>query len=661
MYKYLLFFSILLASLTVKAQNFDYGKATQAEMDMKTYDKDTSAHAVILNEYGKAEIVLSYDNNFRLTYEYHVKIKILDSRGFSSGTVILPLFNNEDNTLSDEINNISAITSYKDDNGVTQVAELNAKNIYKTKVNKYENTWKFAMPELRAGCVIEYRYILISPFFDHLHSWAFQSFLPKVHSAYDAKIPGFWNYNVALRGSLKLSKNKSDVQSDCFSAGSSKSGCLLLSYAMDDVPAFVFEEYMTSPKNYMATLNFDLIEFTNPYTGQKKKVTKEWKDVDNILKDNSEFGSLLKKKNVVKEHIPPAVLNVSDTTARAKALYRWVQSWFKWNNFNGIYSPDGLKKAIEAHAGSDAEINLTLVDALNIAGINAEAVLLSTRDHGLINKLYPVIGDFNYVVARITIGGKSYFLDATDQLLPFGMLPIKCLNDQGRAFSLDKPSYWVNMETLQRKKSTITLDLTLQEDGKLKGKLNHYTQGYDAYLRRKEIKKFNSTDEYLESLEGRWRHIKVLKSNITNIDSLDAPIDEDLDIEVDTRNSFVKDHFGFNPYFFDKKSINPFKLTDRNYPVDMGMPSEERFVFVLHMPDKYKLETAPKNQSLSLSEKDALFTVKFDDNGNNTYTFSSLFMINNSIFPAGEYPYLKEFFSKVVLAEKENLAFKKLQ
>ncbi|HEY9000000.1 MAG TPA: DUF3857 domain-containing protein [Mucilaginibacter sp.] len=660
MCKYLLSFIILFISLSVKAQNFEYGKATQAEMDMKVYDKDTSAHAVILNEYGKAEIGMSFDNNIRLTYEYHVKIKILDSRGFFSGTVVLPLFNNEDNTAGDEINNISGITSYKDDNGITQVAELDTKNIYKTKVNKFESTWKFAMPDVRAGCVIEYRYILISPFFDHLHSWAFQSILPKVHSAYEAKIPGFWNYNVALRGSLKLSKSKSDVQNDCFSAGNSKSGCLLLSYAMDDVPAFVFEEYMTSPKNYMAALNFDLIEFTNPYTGQKKKVTKEWKDVDNILKDNPEFGSLLKKKNVVKDHVPPAILTINDTTERAKAIYRWAQSWFKWNNFNGIYSHDGLKKAIEAHTGSDAEINLTLVNALNIAGITAEAVLLSTREHGLVNKLYPVIGDFNYVVARVPIGGKSYFLDATDPVLPFGMLQIKCLNDQGRAFSLDKPSYWVDMDTKQRKISTITLDLTLQDDGKLKGKLNHYTQGFDAYVRRKEIKKFNSIDEYIESLEGRWRHIKVLKSNITNIDSLDAPINEDLDIEIDTRNSFVKDHYGFNPYFFDKRDVNPFKLTNRNYPVDMGMPYEERYVLVLHMPDKYGIESAPKNQSLSLADNDAFFAIKFDEN-NNTYTFSSLIKVNNTIYPAGEYTSLKEFFNKVILAEKENLLFKKKQ
>lgn len=36
MRKYLLPFIGLFISLSVKAQNFDYGKAAQAEMDMKT-------------------------------------------------------------------------------------------------------------------------------------------------------------------------------------------------------------------------------------------------------------------------------------------------------------------------------------------------------------------------------------------------------------------------------------------------------------------------------------------------------------------------------------------------------------------------------------------------------------------------------------------------
>ncbi|HEY4196172.1 MAG TPA: DUF3857 domain-containing protein [Mucilaginibacter sp.] len=650
--------TLLLCSTVLMAQNFPYEAASQAELDMKSYDKDTSANAVVLNEYGRSEIKATVSGDIRMTYEYHVKIKIFNQKAFRHGTIELHLANNEDNSLADELDNLVAMTTYKDDNGTIQVAKLDKKDIYKTRYNKFVTVVKFAMPGLRDGCVIDYQYITISPFFDHLHSWAFQGALPKINTTYEARIPGFWTYNVSLRGPLKLSKSSSDVERSCFSSYGATCDCLKLDYAMTDVPAFIIEEHMSSPKNYLAALNFDLIEYSNLRTGAKTRVTKEWNDVDRTLKDKTEFGAQLKKIDAVKEHIPLALLNIPDSTQKAKALYTWVQKWFKWNNFIGIYSLDGIKKAIEAHTGSVADINITLVNALNAAGLNANAVLLSTREHGFINKLYPVIGEFDYVVARVTIGDKSWFMDASDPLLPFGMLSMRCLNDQGRVFSLDKPSFWVDMDTKQRRINTMTLDLTLHDDGKLKGKWSHFSQGYDAYLKRRAIKKFNSTDEYVESVAGQTGRVKILKSDIPNIDSLDNPINEDYDIELDVRGNLKADRFVINPYIFDQIKINPFRLKERSYPVDMGMPSEDRYIVVLHVPAQYVIENKFPNQTLSISDKDGLFATSFDVN-ETTYTFSSIVKLPNTIYPVSEYPYLKEFFSKIILAEKSNITFRK--
>ncbi|MES2428117.1 MAG: hypothetical protein V4560_14155 [Bacteroidota bacterium] len=69
---------LLIAKSTIKAQNFDENKWTAAEMQMKNYAKDTSAHAVVLNEYGdsKLEVILDTYNSseqVKLVYKYHVK------------------------------------------------------------------------------------------------------------------------------------------------------------------------------------------------------------------------------------------------------------------------------------------------------------------------------------------------------------------------------------------------------------------------------------------------------------------------------------------------------------------------------------------------------------------------------------------------------------
>jgi hypothetical protein len=658
MKKILLFLALVFIATCTMAQNFSYGTVSQQEMDMKKYDKDTSANAVVLNEFGKAEIAITSGDVIRMIYEYHVKIKIFNHKGFPHGTVEIHVRNSEDDNLIDEVNDITGTTTYKDDNGLTQVAELDPKKVYKTRDYKYQSTLKFAMPGLRDGCVIEYKYTVISPFFEHFHSWHFQSSIPKAYSEYEIHIPAFWNFNVALIGPLKLTKNQPEIERACFSSRGATCDCSKVVYGMKDIPAFIAEEYMTAPKNFLSAINFDLVERTNPYTGVKTKVTAEWKDVDYQLKSHEQFGTQFRKKDYVKEHMPPAIFNIADNTEKAKAIYKWVQAWFKWNDYVGIYSNDGIKKAIDAHSGGISDINITLINALNVAGINTEAVLLSTRDHGAINKLYPVIGDFDYVIARATIGDKSYFLDATDPLLPFGILPAKCLNDQGRVFSMDKPSYWVDLDTKQSRVSTYVLDLTLQDNGKLKGTLSHFSRGYDAYLKRKAIKKFNTVDEYVDNLDGRLHNIKILNSTVTNVDSLDAQINEQYDIEINTKNDPGSERISLNPYLFDKIVTNPFKLQERNYPVDMSMPSDERYIITIHIPANYEIENKPTDEELMLPGKTGRFLTHFE-NGTNTFTFSNEIQFSKSIYLSNEYPYLKELFNKIILAEKAEVVFKK--
>jgi hypothetical protein len=284
--------------------------------------------------------------------------------------------------------------------------------------------------------------------------------------------------------------------------------------------------------------------------------------------------------------------------------------------------------------------------------------MLSTRDHGFVNKLYPGLGDFDYVVARVTIGGKAYMLDATDPLLSFGTLPLRCLNDQGRAFSLDKPSYWVDMVTRQRESTTYNCDLTLQDDGKLKGTISRYSSGYSSYLKRKEIKKFNSIDEYVEHVGEELPKIKIFKSNIINVDSLESVIGETYDVEIKPTETGGTSGIRLSPFMLDQLASNPFKLNHRDYPVDWGMPSDDRYIVTIHLPEKYKLDNPPQPLSITLPNQGGKFLSDFQMDGN-VITYSYVTQINKPIFSPEEYPYLKELFNKIIIAEKSELVFKK--
>ncbi len=106
---------ILLLFKEVSAQDFEYGKYDREAFEMKKYAKDTSAHAVVIREFGKAWV--STQDNIPLVFEYHVKIKIFDSKGFDKGTVAIEVHNDESDNSRDEVDNISGITTYIDENG----------------------------------------------------------------------------------------------------------------------------------------------------------------------------------------------------------------------------------------------------------------------------------------------------------------------------------------------------------------------------------------------------------------------------------------------------------------------------------------------------------------------------------------------------------------
>src|ERR1700744_513338 len=93
MKKYLLLLSLSLITAISKGQDFDFGTFKTEDINMKKYDKDTSAHAVVLLEHGRCEIARTGDDDINLVYNYHVKIKLFDKSAFESeGTIELPYY-----------------------------------------------------------------------------------------------------------------------------------------------------------------------------------------------------------------------------------------------------------------------------------------------------------------------------------------------------------------------------------------------------------------------------------------------------------------------------------------------------------------------------------------------------------------------------------------
>ena len=653
-FRLLALFSLLI--LNASAQNFRFGDITSEDYAINRNAIDSNANAIVIQEFGRSTMQLNEsDGRLHLIFEYHIKLKIFNKDGFRHGNVIVPLYKEENQ--QEYITEIKAST-YNYNAGSFEETLMDKKGIFTEKRSKYIELTKFTLPNLKDGSIIEYSYRLESPNIFNFKSWNFQTDIPKMSSLYEVNIPAIYNYNVLLRGPYKLTDQKVELSKECLRVRGVNVDCSKISYLMKKIPAFIEEDYMTAANNFKSAVYFELSDMQR-IDGSRQSYTKSWKDVDYELTSAANFGSQMKRKEVFKDVMPGLLKNTTTDLDKAKAIYSYIKKQIKWNNYYAVHSEGNIKTALENRSGNVADINLSLISALSAANLDAEAVILSTRDKGIVNKLYSVLSEFNYVIAKVNIGTESYLLDATEPLLPFGLLPIRCINDQGRVINLKKPSYWIDLKASQKSVSSYILDGVLTKDGKIKGTITTHSLGYDAFNKRIAIKKYNSVEEYVEKLDEQMPYLSITGEEISNIDSLELPLTEKYEVEFSAHSATNPTQLYLNPFYINRITKNPFNLNERTYPVDLGTANDERIVINISLPDKYELLERPKDLAISLPNNGGKYLLKtvFEDN---KLTISQLKQLSKAVYSPEEYLYLKEFFSKIIQNQKTDLLLKKL-
>lgn len=646
---------LLLTIGAAQAQDFDYGKHKPSDFLATKATVDSTADAEVIREYGSGRIQLDdATGNLYVNFTYHVKIKIFNAEGFRQGNVEIPL--NIYNSSSDEIGDIRG-TTYFHDNGTIRENELDSKQVFTENKTRYIKLVKFTLPNLKPGSVIEYKYRIKRQSIFNFSSWEFQSEIPKQHSEFVAYIPGNYNFNVSLKGPRGLTSQDGVVERECLRIAGNVMDCSKMTYIMKDVAPFKEEAFMTTASNFKSTINFELSDVQH-LRGGKSNITKTWKDVDYELTSERKFGGQMKQKDLFASKMPEILKNTTDSLSKAKAVFAYIKDQIKWNNYLGKYSDKDVKKALETHSGNIGDINLALISALNAAGFSPDALILSTRQNGVVNNLYPVITEFDYVVAKLDISGKTYLLDASEPLLPFGLLPMRCMNGKGRVLNFKKPSYWYDITASQKDAVKYNLIASLGADGKIKGTLYTFSNGYAAYRKRERIAEAGSIDAFVQQLDDQNPSFTITKHEVLNVDSLDKMLEERYEVTMDQFDGTNYDKLFYNTNFLNRIATNPFNLNERSYPVDLGAAMETRVSIVLNLPEKFMLAEPAKDLAIGLPGNGGRYQTQtmLDDKA---LSFSALFQLNKPIYGPEEYLSLKEFYSKIIQQQKIDLILQK--
>ena len=625
------------------------GQATLDELKMTIYQKDTTAVAVVLYEQGNT--FMNPSKNYNLSTTYYYRIKILKKEGFSKGIIQIPFYKKE------SIDDINAYT-YNLVANTIQKKHLLKKDIFKNKETENWTTLSFTLPDIKVGSVIEYSYTHTTPYFQRLDDWYFQSDIPKIKSEYESAILGNYRYNVSLKGYYKLNKNNPSVIKRCVQIpGLTEGGCTVLSLGMKDMPAFKEEDYLTSKKNYISRVTFELESFTGS-RGNKTRYTDTWKSTDSRFKSGEYFGSELRKSNFFKKNVPQEIVNVSNRIEKASSIYYFIQKHYTDNNKSFSYRKIDTKKSFNEKVGTVADINISLYNALKAQGFDAKVVLLSTRENGLPIKLYPVITDFNYVIVLLQIGDKEYFLDASDKNLTFGLTPFYTLNGEVRVMDFKKGSYWKLLEPKIDSSQKINLSVNITNNGETKGLIRVINSGYYAYYLKSEL---NSTNEekYLEKYESENK-LEVNDYKVSGSNQKSNLITQTFNFNFETTENSLANKIYLNPFFHEKIQVNPFKLNERLYPVNFGHKRNYMYRGAINLPKNYTINKLPESRAFSLPNNGGSFIFNVKNVGNKLTIFFK-FQLNKIEYTNEEYFALKEFFNQIVKAQSTIIILEKIK
>jgi hypothetical protein len=527
------------------------------------------------------------------------------------------------------------------------------------------------MPAVKEGSIIEYAYTITSDWNFNLPPWEFQSVeYPCLWSEYEVTIPQVLTYIFVKQGVHDFAIDKGGEGHESYKVTEKPDGSTLGAesrdlfvnantvkhrWVMKDIPAFHQENYLSTPRNYIDKIQFQL---SKTYNGEDSRdVMNNWKKATEEMLNQEDFGRPLKEDNDwLNGLLDKITAGGGGWMQQAKSIYYYVSSHFTCTDHYDKYIKTDLQDVIKKNSGTVGDINLLLIAMLHGREIAADPVILSTREYGFNLSKYPMLERLNYVIARVKIDGKVYYLDAANPQLGFGQLADNCYNGHARIISnKDSGSVYFEADSLREKKTSMVL-ISANEKGEMEGSYQSMPGLQESYNTRVEVSARGEENYFKDIQTSYGEDLEISHGKIDSLTSLESPINIRYDFRL--RQGPGSALIYFNPMLADAWRENPFKAAERKYPVEMPYVRDELYVFSMEIPEGYIVDELPKSARVAFNVDQGMFEYLVGRQDNMIQLRCHL-KLTRAYFPAEDYSSLRDFFAYVVKKENEQIVLKK--
>lgn len=638
--------ALALIAAATYSQDLRLGKVSKEELMEKAHPADISAAAAVLYKSGKT--YFEYTDSFNVIHEIEYRIKIYKKEGYQYAT--------DENYFYTGGEKIRAYYTdaytYNLVGDKIEKTKLKSDGEFLEKKNENYSIKKITMPNVKEGSIIEYKYVVRTPYLGIFDDFYFQYDIPVNNVRYEIATPIYYNYSRYMKGYVDIAKTPVTKRKG---AGGLFDENFII-FSAKDVKALKDESYVNNINNYRSVLSHELSSTDFPSEPMKYFST-NWETVADYIYKSDDFGKELNYTSYFEEDINALLKTVQPIQRqRLDAIFGYIQNRMTWTEQNGYFCRKGVKKAYTEKTGNVAEINLMLIAMLRHAGLDANPVLISTRANGI--ALFPSRGAYNYVIAAVELDGEQLLLDATSKNMLVNMLPLRAINWNGRLIKKNGATREIEVMPKKASKDVVNIAAEIDADGTIKGKARDQYFDYNAYIVRESYDVTN-TDKNIQRLEKKHKGLEVSNFNATNVKELSKPVIEEYSFTHNGLADVIGDKIYISPMLFFATTENPFKLDKREFPVDFGFPNQDKYLISLKIPEGYMIESAPKSIALAMEDNIGSFKYMIEAK-NNQISLIVNHDINHADISAQYYQTLKDFYHKIVEKQNEKVVLKKI-
>lgn len=527
-------------------------------------------------------------------------------------------------------------------------AEIVKKNGGKIQAEQSNNNLVFTTLEVGDVVIIKYRlqnYIsgrLSKEYFD---SHIFSSFNPVGEIKYSLLVPeGFKFEHKMINSSLRPQVR--DVE-----------GYKLYTWEVQDPQVVKAEPFMPSLADVGAALYISTLQSWS-------ELAKWYSDISYVPQEND-----YEVREVFDELFPQGE-KLTDIE-KAKRIYNYIEKNIRYSSVSfrqSAYVPQKTAVTLNTRLGDCKDLSSLFVSLAKIAGVEARLVLVKTRDNGTEIPL-PAL-EFNHCIILLKADGKEYYLEMTDNYLPFGSLPYNLPGSSSLVIPAQSDKDVVSqLKPLQASLRTVdvikrTMNLSVENNADLVVSMNVERTGALTSASRESYG--NLTEEkMLEEMEksvssGFKNPVKVQSVSFKGLDSLGDKISYAFSYKVKNEVIEVGDMQLFKIPFSDViATVDNFVKDARVFRTEYWRyETVDRYetTVTVNIPAGKKVVDLPKTQEFKFKKNRYLISYQQKQDGK-VVVERKAELYRDDIAPV-DYPAFKEFLSNIVKAESKYIAFK---